>query len=266
MKYLFLPWWARLLAAYKRNELDMVQMQEEPRKEFHPTEVVKAMRDYDFTVDRDVGHRMLRLVEFAQSIPGPDDPFPGHDLDQILFYRDWIAFFARAWRSIIRGCDIKSSKTIHLFLFTGYFAKTLELFGIGNDEPGKEEINALINQMGIILSTVGECVVCWKNTSQKCAGCDFFRYCSAECQRKDWSVHKKFCKKNNVERFFKDYVTTLPWPDIVDSTETRFAVVFPSGKTFGVDLSDLIYCNKFHYHHHDHGEGGDYNDHHHHGH
>lgn len=42
---------------------------------------------------------------------------------------------------------------------------------------------------------VKKCSMCEKETKTKCSRCKEKRYCSAECQRKDWKEHKKLCKK-----------------------------------------------------------------------
>ena len=34
-----------------------------------------------------------------------------------------------------------------------------------------------------------------KNNLLKCSGCKVVKYCSRECQKKDWARHKKDCKK-----------------------------------------------------------------------
>lgn len=39
------------------------------------------------------------------------------------------------------------------------------------------------------------CSICGNESATKCGGCRVKRYCSAECQRKDWKEHKKECKK-----------------------------------------------------------------------
>lgn len=38
------------------------------------------------------------------------------------------------------------------------------------------------------------CNVCGKHGSKKCARCENVMYCSRECQRKDWKIHKTVCK------------------------------------------------------------------------
>ncbi len=38
------------------------------------------------------------------------------------------------------------------------------------------------------------CHVCGKKGAKKCTGCKAIAYCSTECQKKDWSKHKTFCK------------------------------------------------------------------------
>jgi hypothetical protein len=41
----------------------------------------------------------------------------------------------------------------------------------------------------------GRCRVCGKEGDKKCAQCLNARYCSKECQAKDWKTHKTQCKK-----------------------------------------------------------------------
>ncbi|KAK4447670.1 hypothetical protein QBC34DRAFT_354692 [Podospora aff. communis PSN243] len=38
------------------------------------------------------------------------------------------------------------------------------------------------------------CTMCLKPGENFCGGCEQARYCSAECQRADWPIHKKLCK------------------------------------------------------------------------
>ena len=47
-----------------------------------------------------------------------------------------------------------------------------------------------------------ECIVCKKTDAEadggklkSCSRCKRVRYCSRECQVKDWKTHKKFCKE-----------------------------------------------------------------------
>ncbi|CAF1210341.1 unnamed protein product [Didymodactylos carnosus] len=40
-----------------------------------------------------------------------------------------------------------------------------------------------------------QCVVCSKSTTNTCGKCKAMAYCSRDCQTKDWSEHKKTCKK-----------------------------------------------------------------------
>ncbi len=39
------------------------------------------------------------------------------------------------------------------------------------------------------------CKVCGKGNAKKCSKCMKTRYCSKECQAKDWNVHKIYCKR-----------------------------------------------------------------------
>lgn len=41
-----------------------------------------------------------------------------------------------------------------------------------------------------------QCELCKKHDSEKiCSACKIIRYCTVECQRKDWKNHKLYCKK-----------------------------------------------------------------------
>ena len=39
------------------------------------------------------------------------------------------------------------------------------------------------------------CSFCALDGDKICSGCSNVRYCSSVCQKKDWKIHKKFCKK-----------------------------------------------------------------------
>ena len=41
------------------------------------------------------------------------------------------------------------------------------------------------------------CFVSLEPSKLKCSKCLTIQYCSKECQKKDWKVHKKNCKDNN---------------------------------------------------------------------
>lgn len=45
------------------------------------------------------------------------------------------------------------------------------------------------------LDKLSVCRVCNTRTTQTCAGCKSIHYCSQQCQKKDWSSHKKTCKR-----------------------------------------------------------------------
>lgn len=42
------------------------------------------------------------------------------------------------------------------------------------------------------------CFVCTHNCTNVCARCKSMSYCSKECQRKDWTIHKKDCVENTL--------------------------------------------------------------------
>ena len=41
---------------------------------------------------------------------------------------------------------------------------------------------------------------------KKCSNCKLVYYCNQKCQKKDWSSHKKVCKKNRIGERYCFYV------------------------------------------------------------
>ncbi|KAI4783171.1 hypothetical protein E4T52_01960 [Aureobasidium sp. EXF-3400] len=77
-------------------------------------------------------------------------------------------------------------------------------------------------------STEGQCAGCSK-PGKLCKGCLNIRYCGAECQGADWSVHKPLC------RSFKD-VRDAPGPDMVRVIEFPVNDINPKFRWMPIDL------------------------------
>lgn len=43
---------------------------------------------------------------------------------------------------------------------------------------------------------MNNCIVCGKAAQSMCGRCNFFGYCSADCQKKHWLTHKSKCKSS----------------------------------------------------------------------
>ena len=54
------------------------------------------------------------------------------------------------------------------------------------------------------------CGQCNRPSKTKCSRCKLTYYCGVDCQKKDWSSHKKFCKANSVN---KKPIKPVPEPE-----------------------------------------------------
>ncbi|KAJ9144617.1 hypothetical protein NKR23_g5966 [Pleurostoma richardsiae] len=55
-------------------------------------------------------------------------------------------------------------------------------------------VNELIESCGHDTIVDNLCISCDEIGTSKCSGCNMANYCSPECQKKDWPVHKPMCK------------------------------------------------------------------------
>lgn len=65
-------------------------------------------------------------------------------------------------------------------------------------------------RMNILVNS--DCSYCGKIESndesfKKCGNCELYRYCSKDCQRKDWPQHKKICKLPPGQEVLRDAVS-----------------------------------------------------------
>lgn len=64
--------------------------------------------------------------------------------------------------------------------------ESIKLNAIKNHSDICAELNSLLK---------GRCLYCGSGSNIKaCSGCKEVHYCSKECQRDDWKIHKKDCK------------------------------------------------------------------------
>ena len=72
---------------------------------------------------------------------------------------------------------------------------------------------------------MSKCAACGEaGASLKCGGCGLVYYCSRECQKKHWKVHKKECKTKSTESVDRDNVVQISGKKTANS-----AVVMPKG-------------------------------------
>jgi hypothetical protein len=75
--------------------------------------------------------------------------------------------------------------------------------------------------------TIETCCVCGKDAPKQCATCKSIKYCSADCQKSDWPLHKLLCTK------FKAFVEAGP-PAITTLEENatyKLAILFAEKAT-----------------------------------
>ncbi|EFC44143.1 hypothetical protein NAEGRDRAFT_58086 [Naegleria gruberi] len=89
-----------------------------------------------------------------------------------------------------KGTLEKEYHETHLRLETVSTAVRAMLLKSGISEESLNELEKSAQSQ----STQTICAVCKKAASKKCANCKAVYYCSADCQKKHWSVHKKLCK------------------------------------------------------------------------
>ncbi|KAL4241810.1 MYND-type zinc finger protein samB [Abortiporus biennis] len=61
-------------------------------------------------------------------------------------------------------------------------------------------------EIGSLVTDTG-CIVCDKETTSRCSGCHFVRYCSGACQKSDWKTHKSLCASIKQGVFPTTHVT-----------------------------------------------------------
>jgi hypothetical protein len=105
---------------------------------------------------------------------------------------------------------------------------------------------------------VKRCTLCLKPATKVCSRCHFYRYCSLECQKKDWPKHKVDCEKqsaeegmwlsNQIKRMVKDERAGKIWgamvTEMLGRTECFVLIWKPKGITHltlptGLELPEM---------------------------
>lgn len=92
----------------------------------------------------------------------------------------------------------KSNEDIFLDIFTEklmFIKKSDEYFKNGTKQvPLNDDFKNIVDLSHENFKKCNTCRI-QSTKMKKCSGCEKVYYCNAECQKKDWSNHKKECKK-----------------------------------------------------------------------
>ena len=101
-------------------------------------------------------------------------------------------------------------------------------------------------------STCYNCSKVWDGVKlKKCSGCFVNRYCSIECQEKDWSAHKEFCQIEQAKMLFRllnlQFLTLPPrFRDKVRELKNKCALKVEMPVIFFDTIADLkVYVYSF---------------------
>lgn len=61
------------------------------------------------------------------------------------------------------------------------------------------------------------CSICNNRTKKLCSACKCVYYCSIDCQKKDWFIHKKFCLEKAKEIIFLNRLNRFVLRDMIAS-------------------------------------------------
>jgi hypothetical protein len=68
--------------------------------------------------------------------------------------------------------------------------------------------------LSVLHSSRAQCCICGAVAKSKCSKCQVVRYCSPQCQKADWKLHKTYCGPCTVEDIVREIWTSPPWKDI----------------------------------------------------
>ncbi len=88
--------------------------------------------------------------------------------------------------------------------------------------------------VGVVTSPANQCTTC-NSTDQKlmlCSRCHFAKYCSIECQRKDWPKHKETCDISKKQKEGTDIESALI--ELFKSTSRIQKLMYISGDKVGI--------------------------------
>ena len=67
------------------------------------------------------------------------------------------------------------------------------------------------------------CHLCKKPCTSSCSGCNFYAYCSKECQSEEWIMHKNNCYRHSIKSFYD--LVRAAWCIEPKADHTPYAIV-----------------------------------------
>lgn len=101
----------------------------------------------------------------------------------------------------IRGAE---SPNVGVNAFTDDVIRDRVIVSVVCDDETCLALNTDLHRRSQKSGVVGKCSVCGKETKEHCGKCPHVFYCSVDCQKRDWKMHKLVCDRKFVQSVERD--------------------------------------------------------------